>query len=188
METYLLNLVNFIIYSLQLPSLNLFTKQYRSHHYYLETKSSNSNITKSDHKPVLAKIQIKWTYTKKATGTRSFNLNKLQNTQVAENYMKQVNETIKSQTSTTSNQKEWSNIIKAIKESAEKNLGYNHEDKKSRDPKILHLSSIQKDVSIKLNSIKDEQKKTILKKERNEIMTEIHNIIKNEKMTISNML
>ena len=77
---------------------------------------------------------------------------------------------------------------KSNKKSAEKNLGYNHEDKKSRDPKILHLSSIQKDVNIKLNSIKDEQKKTLLKKERNEIMTQIHNIIKNEKMTISNML
>ena len=71
-----------------------------------ETKSFNSNITKSDHKPVLAKIQIKWTYTKKATGTRSFNLSKLQNIQVVENYMKQVNEIIKSRTSTTSKQKE----------------------------------------------------------------------------------
>ena len=52
---------------------------------------------------------------------------------------------------------------------------------KSRDPKILHLSSIQKDISVKLNSIKDEEKKKLLKKERNRIMTQIHNIIKNEK-------
>ena len=50
---------------------------------------------------VIANIQIKWTYTKKATGTISFNLSKLQNTEVAENYMKQVNEIIKNQTSTT---------------------------------------------------------------------------------------
>ena len=69
---------------------------------------------------------------------------------------------------------------KSTKASAEKNLGYNHKEKKSRDPKILHLSSIQKDINTKLNSIKDEQKKKLLKKERNK-MTQIHNIIKNEK-------
>ena len=70
-------------------------------------------------------------------------LNKLQNTQVVKNDMKQVNEIIKNQTITTSNQEEWSNIIKALKASAEKNLGYNLKVKKSKDPKILHLSSIQ---------------------------------------------
>ena len=145
------------------------------------SRSINSNFARSDHKPVIAKIQIKCTYTKKATGTRSFNLSKFQNTQVAENYMKQVNEIIKTQTSTTSNQEECNNIIKALKASAEKNLGYNHKETKSRDPKILHLSSIQKDISIKLNSIKDEQRRKLLKKERNKIMTQIHNIIKNEK-------
>ena len=146
-----------------------------------DSRSFNSNFTSPDHKPVIAKIQIKWTYTKKATGTRSFNLSKLQNTQVAENYRKQVSEIIKTQTSTTSNQEEWNNIIKALKASVEKNLGYNHKEKKSRDPKILHISSIQKDINIKLNSIKDEQKKKLLKKERNKIMTQIHSIIKNEK-------
>ena len=75
---------------------------------------------------------------KRATGTRSFNLSKLQNTQVAENYMKKVNERIKNQTSTTSNQDEWNNIMKALKASAE--IGYTHKEIKSRDPKILHLS------------------------------------------------
>ena len=79
--------------------------------------------------------------------------------------MKQVNEIIKNQASTTSNQEEWNNIVKAQKTSAEKNLGYNHKEKKSRDPKILHLSSIQKDINIKLNSIKGKQKKRKKKKE-----------------------
>ena len=113
----------------------------------------NSNFRRSDHEPVIAKIQI----TKKATGTRSFNLSKLENTQVAENYMRQINEIMNNQTSATSNQEGWNNI-KALKASAEKNLGYNHKEVKSRDPNILHLSSIQKDTNIKLNSIKDEQK------------------------------
>ena len=45
----------------------------------------------------------------------------------------------------------------------------------------MHLSSIQKDINIKLNSIKDKQKSKLLKKERNKIITQIHNIIKNEK-------
>ena len=82
--------------------------------------------------------------------------------------MKQVNE-IKNQESTTSNQEEWNNIIKALKASAEKNLGYKHKEKKSRDTNILHLSAIQKDSNIMLNTIKDHQKSKLLKKERNKI-------------------
>ena len=88
----------------------------------------------------------------------------MQNTQIAGNYIKQVNEIIKNQTSTTPNQEEWSNIVKALKASADKNLRYKHKEIKSGGPKILHLSSIQKDINIKLNSIKDEQKKKLLKK------------------------
>ena len=41
---------------------------------------------------------------------------------------------------------------------------------KSRNPEILHLSSIQKNINLKLNSIKDKQKKNLLKNERNKIM------------------
>ena len=46
-----------------------------------DPRSFNSNITSSDIEPVIEKIQIKWTHTKKATGIKSFNLSKLQNTQ-----------------------------------------------------------------------------------------------------------
>ena len=95
--------------------------------------------------------------------------------------MKQVSKIIKKQTRTASHQDEWNNIIKALKVSTEKNVGYKHKEIKSRDPKILHLSQIQKDINIKLKSIKDEQKNKLLKKERNKITTQIHNIIKNEK-------
>ena len=109
---------------------------------------------------------MKWTYTKKTTGTRSFNLSKLLNTQGAKNYMKQVKEMIKNKKSTTSNQQEQNNIIKALKASAKKNLGYNHKEIKSRDPKILYLSSIQKDINIKLNTIKGEQKKITKKRNK----------------------
>ena len=63
--------------------------------------------------------------------------------------MKQVNEIIKNQISTTSNQEKWINIIKALKTSAEKNLRSNHKEKKVRDPNILHFSSIQRDINIK---------------------------------------
>ena len=158
MEIYLMISVNFIIYSLQIPSLNIniVTKQHGSHHYHLPfhikpmsksnrlhsaeknmnskmfvSRSFSSNFTRSDHKPVIAKIQIKWTYMKKATGTRSFNLSKLQNTQVAESYTKQLNKIMKNQTSKTSNLEEWNNI-KTLKAS-EQNLGYNHKEIKSRD-------------------------------------------------------
>ena len=45
--------------------------------------------------------------------------------------MKQVNEIIKNQTSTASNQEEWNNIAKTLKASvARKNLDYNHQEKK----------------------------------------------------------
>ena len=47
-----------------------------------------------------------------------------------------------------------------------KYLGYSHKEIKIRDPKILHLSLIQKDINIKLNSVKDKQKEKVLKKEK----------------------
>ena len=43
--------------------------------------------------------------------------------------MKHVNGIIKNQASTTSYQGEWNNILKALKASAKKNLGYNHKEK-----------------------------------------------------------
>ena len=94
---------------------------------------------------------------KKAAGTKSFILSKLQNTQIAQIYIKQVNKIIKKQLSATPNQEEWNNIIKALKISAEKNQGYDHKEKKSGDPNILHFLSIQKDISIKLNFIRDKK-------------------------------
>ena len=118
---------------------------------------------------------------KRATGTRFFNWSQLQNTQVFEK---------SHETSKWNNEKSIKynikpgrneNIIKALKASTEKNLGYNHKEIKSIDPPILYFSSIQKDSDIKLNSIKDEQKIKLLKKERNKIMAQLHKIIKNEK-------
>ena len=60
-----------------------------------DSRSFNSNSMSSDHKPVITKIRIKWMYTKKATVTKSFNLSKLQTTQISENNMNQVNKIIK---------------------------------------------------------------------------------------------
>ena len=204
MEIYLLSSVNFIIYSWHtifkhkpshqrtwispLPPTFPRKNPYRNQIDYIllrlnvnskifDSRSFNSNFTRSDHKPVKTKIQIKWTYMKRVT---SFNLSKLQNTQVAKNYMKRINEIIKNQTSATSNQEEWNNI-KTLKASTEKNLGYSHKGIKSTEPKILQLSLIQEDINIKWNSVKGKQKKELLKKERNKVMTQIHNIIKNEK-------
>ena len=60
--------------------------------------------------------------------------------------------------------------------------------KERRDPNTLHLSSIQRDININLNSIKDEQKKKLLQKKRNKIMAQINNIVIHEKTAISSML
>ena len=47
---------------------------------------------------------------------------------------------------------------------------------------------IQIYISVPLNSIKDEQKMELLKKERKTMMTQIQNIIKNDKKVISNQI
>ena len=104
-----------------------------------DSRSFNSNIWRSDHKPVIVKIWIKWTYAKKAMSTKIFQLKhitKYANTWKLHGTSKQNN---KNQINITSNQEEWNNIIKALKASAETNLGYNHKEKKSRDPNIVHL-------------------------------------------------
>ena len=58
--------------------------------------------------------------------------------------MKQVNEIIKNQSSTTSNQEESNKIIKALKASAEKNLGYNHKEIKSKAQKFCTFHKFRK--------------------------------------------
>ena len=47
----------------------------------------------------------------KATGTKSFNLNKLPDTLTARNYRKQVTQLMRNEIDATSNQHEWNNII-----------------------------------------------------------------------------
>ena len=62
--------------------------------------------------------------------------------------------------------------------------------KKSRDPKnSAHLVSSERyQYQVKYKSIKDKQKKKLLNKEINKIMTQIHNISRVKKVTIPNML
>ena len=64
--------------------------------------------------------------------------------QIGENYMKQVTEIIKNQISTISNYEERGNIIKALKASTEKNLGYNHKEKRVETQTFCTIHQLRK--------------------------------------------
>ena len=56
--------------------MTIFCREKNRNSKIFDSRSFNSNITRSDHKPVVAEIQIKWTYTKKAACTKFSNLSK----------------------------------------------------------------------------------------------------------------
>ena len=52
----------------------------------LDSKSYANKVTTSDHKPVIAKIQIRWKYQPKHKHDRVLNIENLKNETIAENF------------------------------------------------------------------------------------------------------
>ena len=78
----------------------------------------------------------------------------------------------------TPNQETWDNIVNIINTAAENTLGFKEHKPKYINNKIIELSSHQKQLNIQINSTKNEELERKLKKQRNRILTEIHNQVK----------
>ena len=139
-----------------------------------DSRSYNTFITKSDHKPVIAKINIQWKTNKKTKNKKSLNLQKLQDQQISNQFASQVTNILSQQQAPTTNQKSWDHIVKAINEAAENTIGFKERTKKCINEKIAVLSQQQKQINIYIQSTKNEQLKKQLKIQRNRLLTEIH--------------
>ena len=147
-----------------------------------DSRAYTSQSTKSDHKPVIAKLKIKWQLTRnKNTSNKQINISKFQNTIIREEYKHFVTtELNKNVEQPTSNQERWNKITNILKTAAEHTVGYKNKKVKSDNEDIQYLSQLQRTTSTQIESEKHEERKKGLKKLRNRIMTEIHNILKHE--------
>ena len=96
----------------------------------------------------------------------------------AEEYTSQVTFLLEQQKSSISNQNTWNNIVNVLNKAAENTLGFKERKSQHNNKNIIDLSIRQKQLNTKINSIKNDDQKRELKKQRNNILTEIHNQIK----------
>ena len=78
-------------------------------------------------------------------------------------------------------QEKWHEIVKITHEISETVIGkIKHISRRSQNPEVTKLSKEQKELSIKLKSCKDQTKCSIIRKQRNQKLTKIHDILKTE--------
>ena len=164
---------------------------YRNQIDYLMVKH-NSNIevynsrsyggmkTRSDHKPVIAEINFSWRYIKSQKASHKINYKMLLDKDRNKGYTEAVKYKLQSQNDPTSIQDEWTNIINITKQAAIETLGYVDKKGKYSNPELKQLSEKQKKLNLDINSTTNPEKRKLLKSERNQILTKMHNQIKIE--------
>ena len=145
-----------------------------------DSRSYGGMRTKSDHKPVIADINIKWKYMKHQKPLRKINFELFHEQNNINNYNATVSRYLENQPEIKSNQDRWTNVINITKQAAIETLGYTCKKEKYKNPEIKELSEQQKKLNLDQNSITDPIKQKELKIERNKILTKIHNLINSE--------
>ena len=146
-----------------------------------DTRSYNSYRTPTDHKPVVTEINLKRIYIKNQPREPSINVLQLKENQEA------YRENIKGKLTLLENnhdipiQEKWNKITELLKESAVEIVGRKTKNKTQGNETIKILSEKQKELMKKINIITNVERKHEVKKERNKILTQIHNEIKKEK-------
>ena len=77
-------------------------------------------------------------------------------------------------------QEQWNTIVSLSHGTAEQVLGSVKSNTKSQNPKIAKLSIQQKNLNTRINACKNDQQCSELRQKRHQILTKIHNILKNE--------
>ena len=120
----------------------------------LDAKASISKVTKSDHKPVIAKIIIKWKYQpmKKNTNKR-FNVTNFDRIEIRNDYK---NEIVASLTNVNNqpvdNQFKWDNIVRTLKQAASNTIGFISKPKQHGNIEIQQLSNLQRKIQLQMQS------------------------------------
>ena len=150
--------------------------------YVHDSRSYNGIATTTDHKMVMTKLDLKiyMEGDKTTNNNRNINIKSITNETNANKYRDVVTNKINSQPKSTEPDKMWNDITKICKESALETLGTVSKKKKSTNPIIQQLSQEQQ----KLKKDKDSAATSIQKQQigakRNNIMKEIHRLLREE--------
>ena len=145
-----------------------------------DSRSYGGMSTKSDHKPVITELEIKWPFTKSKKSAKKINYDLLQDKNHRREYHLAVTKHLENQPEKKTNQDRWNNIINATKQSAIETLGFADKKEKYQNPDIKTLSTKQKQLNIDMNSTNSLARRDQLRQERNRLLTEIHNMIRLE--------
>ena len=147
-----------------------------------DSKAAILTTTNSDHKPVIAKIMIKWKYQSKTKSWKKrFNIYYMKNQNIRSSYQNEIESyLIDNHDQLSNNQNSWNKITKMLKQAPESTIGYVNKSRKSINRDFKELSLLQRSIKIQIKSCINEENRTFYKIYRNRILTETHFIIKNE--------
>ena len=144
------------------------------------SRSYSNKCAQSDHRPVIADIQVKWKYMKHSKPNAKLNIELLQNPEYRERYNEAVSELFANEPAARNNQERWDKIVKVTNQAAVDTVGFQDRNKVISIPEISVLSEQQKKIHHKMNSTKNKETRASLRKSRNKILTQIHNKIRQE--------
>ena len=147
-----------------------------------DSKATVLTTTNSDHKPVIAKIMIKWKYQSKTKSWKKrFNIYYMINKSIRSSYQNEIKSyLIDNHDQLSNNQNSWNKITKMLKQAPESTIGYVNKSRKSINRDFKELSLLQRSIKIQIKSCINEENRTFYKIYRNRILTETHFIIKIE--------
>ena len=141
------------------------------------SRSYGGMRTKSDHKAVIVEINIRWKYNKHQKSQPKVNYNLLHDQNYRNKYNNTVNNLLRECPKPSTTQDKWSNIVNITKKAAVETLGYIPKTEKYQNNAIKELSKQQQKIHLDQNSNNNPEKRKELRKKRNKILTQIHNLI-----------
>ena len=108
------------------------------------SRSYGGMQTKSDHRPVIAKINIKWKYIQHQKRLQKINFELFRDQNNINAYNNTVSRILKNQPKITSTQDKWTNIMNITKQAAVETLGYVSKIVKYENHEIKELSKQKK--------------------------------------------
>ena len=147
-----------------------------------DSRSYSGMQTRSDHRLILATVKDAIpTQKRKYNATIKPDYDKLRIPDFSDLYKQTLQEKIENTFKTNHNiQEQWDSLVELNHKTSIEVLGKMNNTKKSANPEIIKLSREQKNINAKINASKNNHQCTILRKERNQKLTKIHNLLKME--------
>lgn len=148
----------------------------------LDSRSYGGTRTHSDHKMVVAKVNLKWKPTKfSKTKTRKINYDGFSDQNNQKKYQEELKLLLDENPVPENLQDRWTRIVNITQQAAEKTVGIKKPDQKNQNPEIRRLSDEQKRIRSEIQAAQNKDKRDELRKERNQSLQKIHQILEKEK-------